>query len=102
MLPEQEGLVSSQGHDIIHVCKTWWNDSHSWSTGMEGQRLFRSNRKSREGGGIALYVREGLIAQPSQLVMMRLRAPERGLVEWKKRSCCSGYLLLKLQPAYNH
>lgn len=37
---------------------------------MEGHRLFRSNRKSREGGGIALYVREGLIAQPLQLVMM--------------------------------
>lgn len=58
MLPEQDGLVNSQGYDIIGVCKTWWNESHGWSTGMEGYRLFRSRTEQvrwrnccvREGG----------------------------------------------------
>lgn len=64
MPPEQDGLVSSQGYGIIGVCNTRWDESHGWSTGIEGYRLFRSNRQSRQGGIIALFVSKGLIAQP--------------------------------------
>lgn len=64
MFPEQDGLVISQGYDITGVCNTWWDESHGWSTGMEGYRLFRSKSQSRQGGGIALFVSKGLIAQP--------------------------------------
>ena len=44
---ELEALVSSQNYDIIGITKTWWNESHDWSAGMEGYRLFRRDRQGR-------------------------------------------------------
>ena len=55
---ELEALVSSQNYDIIGITKTWWNESHDWSAGMEGYRLFRRDRQGRQGRGVVLYVRE--------------------------------------------
>jgi len=55
---ELEALVSSQNHEIIGINETWWNDSHDWSAGIQGYRLFRRDRQSRRCGGVALYVRE--------------------------------------------
>ncbi|KAK4827172.1 hypothetical protein QYF61_015134 [Mycteria americana] len=53
-----EALVSSQSYEIIGMSETWWNESHDWSAGMEGYRLFRRDRQGKQGGGVALYVRE--------------------------------------------
>lgn len=64
MPPEQDGLVISQGCDVIGVSNSWLDESHGWSTGMECYRLFRSNGQSRQGGGIAPFGSKGLIAQP--------------------------------------
>ncbi|KAK4816487.1 hypothetical protein QYF61_017239 [Mycteria americana] len=55
---ELEALVSSQSYNIIGISETWWNESHDWSAGTEGYRLFRRDRQGRRGGGVALYVRE--------------------------------------------
>ena len=55
---ELEALVSSRSYNIIGISETWWNESHDWSAGMEGCRLFRRDRQGRQGGGVALYVRE--------------------------------------------
>ncbi|TRZ10274.1 hypothetical protein HGM15179_016833 [Zosterops borbonicus] len=35
----------------------WWNDSHSWSTALNGYELFRRDREGRRGGGVALYIK---------------------------------------------
>ncbi|KAK4806215.1 hypothetical protein QYF61_001138 [Mycteria americana] len=55
---ELEALVSSQSYDVIGISEIWWNESHDWSAGMEGYRLFRRDRQGRRGGGVALYVTE--------------------------------------------
>ena len=44
---ELEELVSSQSYDVIGISETWWNESHDWSAGMEGYRLFRRDRQGR-------------------------------------------------------
>lgn len=68
---ELEALVGSQSYDITGISETWWKESCNGSAGMEGRRLFRSDRQGR-WGGVALYVREKF-AQPLQLVMMYQR-----------------------------
>ena len=44
---EPEALGSSQSYNIIGISETWWNESHDWSAGMEGCRLFRRDRQGR-------------------------------------------------------
>ena len=41
---ELEALVCSQSYNIISISETRWNESHGWSAGMEGCRLFRMDR----------------------------------------------------------
>jgi len=50
--------VISQSYDITDISETWWNESCSGNSGMEGYRLFRRDRQGRQGGDVALYVRE--------------------------------------------
>lgn len=46
---ELEVLVCSQRSDVIGIIETCWNESHGWSARMEGYRLFRRDRQSRQG-----------------------------------------------------
>ncbi|CAM5113306.1 unnamed protein product [Natator depressus] len=55
---ELEILVMSRNYDVIGITETWWDNSHDWSTVMDGYKLFRKDRQGRKGGGVALYVRE--------------------------------------------
>ncbi|CAM4488283.1 unnamed protein product [Lepidochelys kempii] len=55
---ELEVLVMSRNYDVIGITETWWDNSHDWSTVMDGYKLFRKDRQGRKGGGVALYVRE--------------------------------------------
>ncbi|GAB0187639.1 mitochondrial enolase superfamily member 1 [Grus japonensis] len=57
---ELEVCVRSQGHDLIAITETWWDSSHDWNAVMDGYVLFRKDRPARQGGGVALYVREQL------------------------------------------
>ncbi|KAK4818298.1 hypothetical protein QYF61_010760 [Mycteria americana] len=41
--------------------QTWWNESHDWSTGVEGYRLFGRDRQGRRGGGVTLNARERFV-----------------------------------------
>jgi len=56
---ESEICVRSQGHDLIAVTETWWDSSHDWNAIMDGYTLFRKDRPTRQGGGVALYVAVG-------------------------------------------
>jgi len=55
---ELKALVCSPSGDIICISETWWNESHNWSAGMEGYRLFKRGSQGRRGRGAALYVTE--------------------------------------------
>jgi len=58
---EQEELeicVQSQGYDLIAITETWWDSLHDCNAVTDGYTLFRKDRPTRRGGGVALYVRE--------------------------------------------
>jgi len=38
----------------------WWYNSHDWHDVMDGYRIFRKDRPTRRGGGVALYVKKQL------------------------------------------
>lgn len=57
---ELECLAQSQGCDIIDFSEAWRDGSHNWSTEMNSFRLYRRDRPERRGGGVALYIKEGL------------------------------------------
>lgn len=42
-----EAWVRYQSCDIIGISETWWNESHGWSAGVEGYRLFWEDRQGR-------------------------------------------------------
>ncbi|KAF4805399.1 hypothetical protein TURU_001090 [Turdus rufiventris] len=55
-------MLQQQSYDIVAIVETWWDDSHNWSTALDGYELFRRDRKGRRGGGMALYIREAFDA----------------------------------------
>ncbi|TRZ25108.1 hypothetical protein HGM15179_002011 [Zosterops borbonicus] len=55
---ELEVMVQQQSCDVVTITETWRDDSHSWSTALNGYELFRRDRKGRRGGGMALYIKK--------------------------------------------
>ncbi|RMC21672.1 hypothetical protein DUI87_02540 [Hirundo rustica rustica] len=55
-------MVQQQSYDAVAITETWWDDSHSWSTALNGYELFRRDRKGRRGGGMALYIKKAFDA----------------------------------------
>ncbi|RMC03233.1 hypothetical protein DUI87_20427 [Hirundo rustica rustica] len=53
---ELEAMVQQQSYDVVASTETRWDDSNSWSTALNGYKLFRRDRKGRRGGGVALYI----------------------------------------------
>ena len=56
---ELEAVIQQDGYNLVAITETWDN-RHDWHAVMDGYRLFRKDRPTRRGGGIALYVREQL------------------------------------------
>lgn len=78
---EPETLDSSQSYDVFAIKKILWNKFHDWSAGMEGYRLFWSDRQGRQDEGVALNKKEKFDCTASPLVMMWLRGSELGRQE---------------------
>jgi len=57
---ELEAIIQQNGYDLVAITETWWDNSHDWHAVTDGYRLFRKDRPTRRGGGVALYVREQL------------------------------------------
>ncbi|RMB93635.1 hypothetical protein DUI87_29862 [Hirundo rustica rustica] len=55
---ELEVMVQQQSCDVVGIMETWWEDSHGWSTALNGYKLFRRDRKGRRSGGVALYIKQ--------------------------------------------
>lgn len=51
-----KATVLLESYEIVAVTKTWWGESHDWSAVINGYRPFRSYRKARREGGVALYI----------------------------------------------
>ena len=59
-MDELEVLAQSRNYDIIGISETWWDESCDWGVAIDGYRLFRRDRQGRRGGGVAMYVKQGL------------------------------------------
>jgi len=57
---ELDAIIQQDGYDLVVITETRWDNSHDWHDVMDGYRLFRKDRPTRRGGGVALYVREQL------------------------------------------
>ena len=57
---ELDALAQSQSYDNIGISETCWEESCDWTALMDGGRLFRRERQSRQGGGVLLYVKDRL------------------------------------------
>ncbi|KAF7243602.1 Protein ROOT HAIR DEFECTIVE 3 [Varanus komodoensis] len=57
---ELEALLGIGGYDVVGITETWWDERQVWNVNIEGYHLFRKYRKGKRGGGVALYVREGI------------------------------------------
>ncbi|RMC18223.1 hypothetical protein DUI87_05104 [Hirundo rustica rustica] len=55
-------MVSQQSCDVVAIMETWWDESHSWSTALDGDKVLRRDRKGRRRGGVALYIKKAFDA----------------------------------------
>ena len=67
-------------YDIIGITETWWDSSYDWSTEMGRYRLFRKDREVRQGGAVALYVKDqcmelrlGLDEEPTESLWVKIK-----------------------------
>ncbi|RMC16129.1 hypothetical protein DUI87_08341 [Hirundo rustica rustica] len=51
-------MVQQQSCDVVTITETWWDESHGWSTALDGYKLFRRDTKGRRVGRVALYIGE--------------------------------------------
>jgi len=57
---ELEAITQQDGYDLVAITETWWDNLRDWHDVMDGYRLFKKDRPTRRGGGVALYVKEQL------------------------------------------
>ncbi|KAF4796247.1 hypothetical protein TURU_086012 [Turdus rufiventris] len=46
---ELEAMVQQQSYNVVAIMDKGWDDSHTWSTALDGYKLFRRDRKSERG-----------------------------------------------------
>lgn len=56
---EQE-ILEEENNGIVAITKTWWDDWRHWNGAMDGGELFRRDRQGMRGGGVVLYMNEGV------------------------------------------
>jgi len=61
-----EDLLRQHQFDIFVIIETWLKDGWEWRVEIEGYQLLVLNRTSKKGGGIAVYIREGIKFDPSK------------------------------------
>lgn len=55
---ELETIVQQESYDVFAITETWWDGSYDWSAAIYLYRLFRRDRQSSRGDGVALYITE--------------------------------------------
>ena len=69
---EMKTIIQLGNYDLTAISETWWDESHSWNTMIEGYKLFRRYRQGRRGEGLALYFKLSRLWR--ETVILRLRA----------------------------
>lgn len=75
MSNKQEKLLATvhlESCDLFAATDTWWDESHDWSTAIDGCKLFRRDKK-RKVGDYSLYVKIIIII----IVIMELKYVNR-------------------------
>jgi len=55
-----EATVLLESYDLIALTETSWDESHDWSTAIDGYRLFRRDRWGKRGASVALYTKKSI------------------------------------------
>jgi len=71
---ELEAIIQQNGYDLVTITETWWDNLHDWHAVMDGYRLFRKDRTTIRGSGVALFEREQL-----ECIELCLGADEEGV-----------------------
>jgi len=45
---ELEAIIQQDGYDLVAITEMWWDNSHDWYAVIDGYRLFRKDRPTRE------------------------------------------------------
>ncbi|KAJ7416490.1 rna-directed dna polymerase from mobile element jockey-like [Willisornis vidua] len=59
---ELQATGQQESYDVVAITEMWWDESHDWSAAMGRYKVFRKDRQSRRGEGVALHVRESLVS----------------------------------------
>lgn len=52
--------MESQNHSIVGITEMYWDSLNNWRKQRDGCKIFRKHRQGRQGGGVALCVKEQL------------------------------------------
>lgn len=55
---ELEATVQLANYNQITITKTWWNESHEWSTSTDGCKMLQRDPQRRSGETAALCVKK--------------------------------------------
>jgi len=55
---ELEATMLLESYDLIAIIETWWDESHDWTTAIDGYRVLRKDRQAKRARGIALYIKK--------------------------------------------
>jgi len=50
-----EATVQPESYNLIAITETWWDQSHNWSSAVDGYKLFKRHRQGRRGRGVAIH-----------------------------------------------
>ncbi|KAJ7399311.1 hypothetical protein BTVI_116089 [Pitangus sulphuratus] len=86
-----EVLAQCHRFDIIGISDTWWDETCDWNALLDSYRLFRRDRQGTRGGGVALYVIEGLECMELTVGNGTVRASRVDLVSKVETGGCLGH-----------
>ena len=89
-MEELQVLAQSRSHDIIGISETWRDESCGWCVAIDGYRLFRRDKQGRRGGGVAMYVKQGLDCVELEVgdgkvesLWVRIKGQTKGMLFWE-------------------
>lgn len=53
-------ILEEENYGIVAIPKTWWDDWHHWNGAMDGGKLLGRNTQGMRGGGVVLYMNDGV------------------------------------------
>ena len=59
-LPELKNRIQQTNPHIIGITETWYNAATSCNTEISNYRSIRKDRNDRRGGGLQIFVKEGM------------------------------------------